>query len=223
MASVASRLIEEVTAHAQSDSLEDAREIWADSSYFPNNLLSTCFGLSATVIRSCFRIIFRRVRSIAKSDYSFMSVRPPVRMEQLSFHWTDFHEIWYKKFYFFENLSRKLKFHWNRTRIKGTLYEDSCTFLIICRSLILRIRWGSQKVVETIKTHFVFRNFFENRAVCGIRWKILQSGAGYRWQYGACALHVGHLRLQTHTHTQTYSQYVMLIASSLKQWLYERA
>ena len=38
MASVASQLIEEVTAHAQSDSLEDAREICADGSCFPNNL-----------------------------------------------------------------------------------------------------------------------------------------------------------------------------------------
>ena len=38
MASVASELIEEVTAHAQSDSLEDAREICVDGTYFPNNL-----------------------------------------------------------------------------------------------------------------------------------------------------------------------------------------
>ena len=38
MASVASQLLEEVTAHAQSDSLEDAREIRADGTYFPNNL-----------------------------------------------------------------------------------------------------------------------------------------------------------------------------------------
>jgi len=38
MASVASQLIEEVTAHAQSDSLEDAREICADGTYFPKNL-----------------------------------------------------------------------------------------------------------------------------------------------------------------------------------------
>jgi len=38
MASVASQLIEEFTAHAQSDSLEDAREICADGTYFPNNL-----------------------------------------------------------------------------------------------------------------------------------------------------------------------------------------
>ena len=35
---MASQLIEEVTAHAQSDSLEDAREICADGTYFPNNL-----------------------------------------------------------------------------------------------------------------------------------------------------------------------------------------
>jgi len=38
MASVAFQLIEEVTAHAQSDSLEDAREICADGTYFPNKL-----------------------------------------------------------------------------------------------------------------------------------------------------------------------------------------
>jgi len=38
MASVASQLIEEVTAHAQSDSLEDEREICAGGAYFPNNL-----------------------------------------------------------------------------------------------------------------------------------------------------------------------------------------
>jgi len=38
MASVASQFIQEVTAHAQSDSLEDARETCADGTYFPNNL-----------------------------------------------------------------------------------------------------------------------------------------------------------------------------------------
>jgi len=43
MASVASKLIEEVTAHAQSDSLEDAREICAGGTYFPNNLRTYCF------------------------------------------------------------------------------------------------------------------------------------------------------------------------------------
>ena len=37
MASVASELIEEVTARVQSDSLEGAREMCADGTYFPNN------------------------------------------------------------------------------------------------------------------------------------------------------------------------------------------
>jgi len=43
MASLVSQLVEEVTAHAQSDSLEDAREICANGTYFPNNLLLYIF------------------------------------------------------------------------------------------------------------------------------------------------------------------------------------
>jgi len=35
---IASQLIEEFTAHVQSDGLEDVREICAGSTYFPNNL-----------------------------------------------------------------------------------------------------------------------------------------------------------------------------------------
>ena len=37
MASVASQLIQEVTAHAQGNSLEDAREICADGTYMRHN------------------------------------------------------------------------------------------------------------------------------------------------------------------------------------------
>jgi len=44
MASVASQLIEKVTAHAQSVSLEDARDICADGTYFPNNLRICVMG-----------------------------------------------------------------------------------------------------------------------------------------------------------------------------------
>ena len=38
MGSVGSQLIGEITAHAQSDSLEDARDICANGTYFLNNL-----------------------------------------------------------------------------------------------------------------------------------------------------------------------------------------
>jgi len=43
---VSSQLLEEVTAHTQSDSLKDVREICADGAQFPNNL---CMWLSDLV------------------------------------------------------------------------------------------------------------------------------------------------------------------------------
>jgi len=44
MASVASQLVEEVTAHVQRDNLKDAREICADGTHFLNNLhMYTCW------------------------------------------------------------------------------------------------------------------------------------------------------------------------------------
>ena len=46
MVSLASHLLEEVTAHAQSDSFEDAREICADGTYFLNNLRTNNDGTS---------------------------------------------------------------------------------------------------------------------------------------------------------------------------------
>jgi len=42
-----------------------------------------------------------------KSIKFVMSVHPLVCMELLSYHWTDFHEIWV----IFENLSRKYTFN----------------------------------------------------------------------------------------------------------------
>ena len=42
-------------------------------------------------------------------------------------------------------------------------------------------------------------------------WKMLYNGAGHRWQYGACALDAGYLRLQTHTHN---TKYVLLLHSN---------
>ena len=56
MASVASQLIEKVTAHAQSNSLEEARDIWADGTYFPNNLF-VC-GFQVLFLRYFYFVCF---------------------------------------------------------------------------------------------------------------------------------------------------------------------
>ena len=68
------------------------------------------------------------------------------------------------KFYiwgFFEYLSLKLKFHYNRTKITGALHEDRYTFLIISHSVLLRMRNVWEKSCrENQNTHFVSSNFF---------------------------------------------------------------
>jgi hypothetical protein len=62
----------------------------------------------------------------------------------------------FKKFdisVFFEKLPRKLKFYSNRTHINGTLHEDQYIFLIISRSVLLRTKVLTDKVVEKIEKY----------------------------------------------------------------------
>jgi len=41
---------------------------------------------------------------------------------------------------FFETLSKKIKFQYYQTRIKGTLHKDQYTFSIISRSIFIRMK-----------------------------------------------------------------------------------
>ena len=45
-------------------------------------------------MRPSFKFVLRRVRKFRNATFIF--VRLSVRMEQLGFHWTDFHEIFIK-------------------------------------------------------------------------------------------------------------------------------
>jgi hypothetical protein len=49
MASLASQLIQEVAAHTQRDSLEDARDICAGGTYFPNNLRINVYAITVNM------------------------------------------------------------------------------------------------------------------------------------------------------------------------------
>jgi hypothetical protein len=54
--------------------------------------------------------------------------------------------------------------------MKGTLHEDQCTFFIISRSFLLRMRNISDKSCrENQNTHFVFSNFFFLKIVPFVR------------------------------------------------------
>ena len=93
-------------------------------------------------------------------------------------------------------------------------------FFITSLSFLVRMRNVSDKsCTENHNTRLMSNNIMwgENRAAYEM-WgeKKTVQPAGHRWQYGACALHAGYLRLQTH------SEYVMLTAFPLQQRLHER-
>ena len=106
---------------------------------------------------------------------------------------------------FFENLSRAFKFHWNLTIIKGTLHEDQYTFLIICRSVLLRMRNVSDKSRV-------------NRAICEIIWK--NTVQPDRAQITIWCMRTACWIPKA---TNTHSEYVILIVFPLQQWLHEHA
>ena len=76
-----------------------------------------------------------------------------VCMEQLSFHRIDFHEILY--LIIFQKSVKKIQFSLQSKKDNGYLHEDQYTLLIISRSVCLRMRNVSAKVVEKI-SNFCF-------------------------------------------------------------------
>jgi hypothetical protein len=88
------------------------------------------------------------------------------------------------------------------TQITSPLHEDLCTFLIISRSVLHRIKNVSDKVTEKLeKTHYVQVTFFpENRAVHEKMWKnIVEWG---RPQMAICGMRITCWLLTLQTHTQ---------------------
>jgi len=70
----------------------------------------------------------------------------------------------------------------------------------LSRWLLLRIRNVSGKICrETTNTHFIFYNFFESCLLWDKEEKLGRGRQAADDKYGACALHAGYPRLQTHT------------------------
>ena len=89
-----------------------------------------------------FRILFflAAFAKLRKPTFIFVaSVRPSVRMEQLSSHWKDFGENFILES-FSKNLCVKLKFRWILTRITWISHEDLCIFMTTNGWILLRIR-----------------------------------------------------------------------------------
>jgi predicted deacetylase len=137
----------------------------------------------------CMTGVFRRVRKILKTTITcVVSVfRPP------AWNISSLTERTLMNFdikVFFEKSVAKIQVSLKLTRIRGTLHEDQYTFLIIFRSVFLRMKNFWQVVVVKIKTHILRSKtfFFENRAVYEKKKKNIWSRTNHRWQYGAGAL-----------------------------------
>ena len=98
-----------------------------------------------------------------------------------------------------------MKFHQTWTRITCTSLVDQYTFLIISRSVHLRMKNVSDKVVEKIETHILmFNNFFSKIVLLYENAEKCCSRVGHRWQYGTCTLHAGYLGLRIHNQDVQY-------------------
>jgi hypothetical protein len=158
---------------------------------------------------------------LRKTSVSFvMSVRSSVRVKQLGSHWTDFHDIWHLSIF------RKSvdKPQVSSKSGENTLHESQYVFLIISRSLLLRMRNVSNKNCRENQTHILltitfFRKSYRLRDNVE---KYCRTWQG-TWQYSVCALRVAYLWLQ-HTlkirHTYCFSTATMVARTRLIVMLY---
>jgi len=106
------------------------------------------------------------------------------------------------------------------TRITDTLHEDLWTFVIISRSVPLRMRNFSGGVLQKIRARIscTITLFSENLSVHELRWRnTVESGRPQMTilrTRNACSI------LKA---TNTHSEYVIFIVFPLQQWLHERA
>jgi hypothetical protein len=104
------------------------------------------------------------------------------------------------------------------TRIMGTLHGDQYTFMIICRSIILRMSNVSRKSCrENKKTHFVLNNFFLKAFRLCDMWKNTVKTS--RPQMAIWRMRIEWWMPKA---TNIHSEYVTIIYFPLQQWLQEQ-
>jgi hypothetical protein len=113
------------------------------------------------------QVFFTRVGKSAKSDCYLRqvcpSICPSISMEQLHSYWKNFNEIWYLINFRKSVVKNQISFKW--TRITSTLHKVLYTFLIICRSILLRVRNFSDISCRE-NQNCMFNSFFVKNVPC---------------------------------------------------------
>jgi len=158
----------------------------------------------------------RRLRKIAESDYSFVMCLS-IRMEQLRTHWTDFHEIWHFSIFrkSVEKIQVSLKPNENNVYFTPRPIH---IFDHISLSSSYDEKCFNKYCTDNQNTHFICNNFlFENRGFLDMWKNTVQTG---RPQTTIWRMRVACWKPKA---TNAHSEYVILVAFLLQQWLHERA
>jgi hypothetical protein len=143
-----------------------------------------------------------------------LSVRPSVSMEQLGFHCMDFHGNWYWSIFrkSVKKIHLSLKFDKNNGYVKANIHFRSYLAHFFFEWEMLQT-----ECVDKIRWHSLRTLTFENCTLYEIMWKNIV-------QAGRLQMTVWHMRIVRWMHkaSNAHSEYVMLIAFPLKQWLHER-
>ena len=103
------------------------------------------------------------------------------------------------------------------TRITGTLYGDRCTFMVISRSVFLRMRNVLSKSCSENQNSFHDQQFFFLKSC--LLWDNVEKYVGTGHRTVDNIIHRMRLARFITWATDTHSEYVMLIAFTRQWWL----
>ena len=119
---------------------------------------NSMYGCDTSVVRLCDSEFWVLSQNFEKQLLTLSCLC--VYMQQLSSHWTDFHEFWSLCF-FSKNVLRKFMFRYNRWRTVGTLHEHQYTVLVTSHSVLVIMRTvGYKNCRQSENTHFILNNLF---------------------------------------------------------------
>jgi hypothetical protein len=167
---------------------------------------------TTATISPCIAIIFRRVRKTAKNS---VRLHETTRLPIDGFWWNSIFECYSK----ICRQNSSLNKNWQK--ITDILHEGLCAFMIIFRSVLLRIRNISDKSCrENQNTHFILNNFF--RKSCRL-WDNSEKHDTARQTTDDRRIHRMRFACFITKATDAHSEYVIFIAFPRQQRLCERA
>ena len=170
--------------------------------------------------KSClpfFRVVFRRVCKIAKKKRplasSCLSVRPFARSNSTPTG-RIFYDIWYLRI--FRKSVEKIQVSLKSDKNKDYFKLKPIHIFILSRSVLLRMRNASDRSCRANQnTHFIFSNFIFRKS-----WLLWDNVEKYGRAGQAICDNMAHVHCMLDTDTNTHSEYVIIIAFPLQQWLY---